>query len=701
MFSLGGDRSNSQLAYIDEAETEAGVGMSDSELQSTARSAISDAIQYIDDEISPLRAESTRYYRGDPFGNEVEGRSQVVSRDVRDSVQAVLPSMMRVFFGSEKAVEFSPRNASDVAMAEQATDYVNYLLTVENSGLEIFYSVFKDALVNRGGFVKWWWDDSVEVQTHTFEGLDEGALGLILQEEGVEAMSVEGRPIPGIQDEMLAEMEAQGQPAPQVYDVEVRRSRKRNQIRIETMPPEEFFVDSAATSLDDAMVVGHRTMATVSSLVALGYDREMLEEHLSDQVAFIDNDEYWARTSNPDTQAPVSAYEKRRVLYVEAWAHIDFDGDGIAELRRVCTIGDGYTVVNNEPAADIPFAVFNCDPEPHVFFGSDIADQTMDIQRVKSAVLRGMLDSLAFALYPRTGVVEGMVDIDDVLNPEVGSIIRMRQPGMVQQLDVPFLGKEAFPMLQYLDAMKESRTGQSAASQGLNPDALQSTTRAGVNATVKGAEQRLELMARMFAAGFTRMMKGVLKVAITHQDREKMVRLRDEWVPIDPRVWDSNMDCVVNVGLGAGMTDERLGVLGQVLMQQKEIIEKLGMQNPLVGLGQYRNTLAKMLEVSGYADSNQFFKPLPLDYEPPPPQEPPKPSPEEMLLQAQMTDIQVRAQIEEQKIQLAAVKQQQLDERESARIAGDLAIREFQAEEKFQNDVDLELLKASLQDGLR
>ena len=261
------------MAYIDQAETEAGVGMSEEELQSTVSSYISDAIQYIDDEISPIRAESTRYYRGDPFGNEVDGRSQVVSRDVRDSVQAVLPSMMRVFFGSEKAVEFSPRTANDVAMAEQATDYVNYLLTVDNNGLEIFYSVFKDALVNRGGFVKWWWDDSVEVQSHTFEGLDEGALGLILQEEGVEAVSVEGRPAPGVPPEQLAQMEAQGQPAPQVYDVEIRRSRKRNKIKIETMPPEEFFVDAAATSLDDAMVVGHRTMETMSSLVALGYDR--------------------------------------------------------------------------------------------------------------------------------------------------------------------------------------------------------------------------------------------------------------------------------------------------------------------------------------------------------------------------------------------------------------------------------------------
>jgi hypothetical protein len=686
------------LAYIDEAETEAGLGMTEEELQTTVRSYITDAIQYIDDDISPIRAESTKYYKGDPFGNEVDGRSQVVSRDVRDSVQAVLPSMMRVFFGSQKAVEFVPRNSEDVAMAEQATDYLNYIIQQDNDAVGLFYSVFKDALMNKAGFVKWWWDDSVEVHTHTFENLDEGALGLILQEEGVEAVSVEARPAPGVSDQQAQMMQAQGMEVPQVYDAEIKRQRKRNRVKIETMPPEEFLVDAAATSLDDAMVVGHRTMATVSSLVALGYDRKMLEEHLSDEVAFTGTDEYWARYNDRSSNSPLSAYERRRVLYVEAWCYIDYDGDGIAELRRICTVGDGYKVVNNEAADEIPFAMFACDPEPHVFFGSDLADLTKDIQRIKSAVLRGMLDSLSFALYPRTGVVEGMVDIDDVLNPEVGSVIRMRQPGMVQQLDVPFLGKEAFPMVSYLDDMKESRTGQTAASQGLDPDVLQSTTRAAVTATIRGAEQHLEMMARLFAEnGFKRLFKGLLRLVITHQDKERVVRLRNEWVPVDPRVWDSSMDCSVNVGLGSGMTDERLAVLNQVVVRQTEAMEKLGPDNPLVGLGNIRNTLAKMLEISGFKDSNQFFKPLPIDWTPPPP-EPPPPTPEELLAQAQMADIQARTAIDQQKLEVDVMKAQQLDERETTRIMGDLAIREFTAEEKFQNDVDLEILKNTLQD---
>ena len=695
------------MAYTEQAQTEEGAAppeqMTEEEIQVAVSAYITDAIQYIDDDISPIRAESTRYYRGDPFGNEVDGRSSVVSRDVRDSVQAVLPSMMRVFFGSQKFVEFVPRSGEDVAMAEQATDYINYIIQQDNDAVALFYSVFKDALMNKGGFVKWWWDDSITVTTHTFENLDEGELGLILQEEGVEAVSVEARPAPNVPQEQAMMMEAQGMPVPQIYDAQITRKVKRNKVKIETMPPEEFFVDAAATSLDDAMVVGHRTMATVSDLVALGYDRKMLEEHLSDEVAFTGTDEYWARYKGRASVGPLSAYERRRVLYVEAWCYIDYDGDGIAELRRVCTVGDGYKVVNNESADEIPFAMFACDPEPHIFFGSDLADLTKDIQRIKSAVLRGMLDSLSFALYPRTSIVEGMVDIDDVLNPEVGSIIRMRQPGMVQQLNVPFLGKEAFPMVAYLDQMKESRTGQTAASQGLDPDVLQSTTRAAVTATIRGAEQHLEMMARLFAEnGFKPLFKGLLKLVITHQDKERVVRLRNEWVPVDPRVWDSSMDCSVNVGLGSGVTDERLAVLNNIAARQTEAMEKLGPDNPLVGLGNIRNTLAKMLEISGYKDTDQFFKPIPVDWQPPPP-EPPPPTPEELMMQAQMADIQARTAVDqqklgiaEQKVMLDASKAQQMDERERARIAGDLTIREFEAEEKFQSKVDLEILKKML-----
>ena len=265
---------------------------------------------------------------------------------------------------------------------------------------------------------------------------------------------------------------------------------------------------------------------------------------------------------------------------------------------------------------------------------------------------------------------------------------------MVQQLNVPFLGREAFPMMEYLDGMKASRTGVSGASQGLDPDVLQSTTRAAVSATMRGAEQRLEMIARLFAeTGFKPLFKGLLRLIIENQDQERMVRLRNQWTPIDPRVWDATMDVSTNVGLGSGMTDERLATLAQVAAKQQEIMQQMGPNNPLVGLGQIRNTLAKMLEINGFKDSNQFFNPLPIDYQPPPPP-PPQPTPQEQLMQVQMADIQARTAIDQQKLQLDATKAEMLNERETTRIAGDLALRE----KKFEDDVDLEIVRGAIKE---
>lgn len=226
--------------------------------------------------------------------------------------------------------------------------------------------MFKDALMNKSGIVKWWWDDSIQVETYRFEGLSEPEMGLIMQEEDVEAASMESYPDDSVPEEMLMQMQMQGMPAPQLYDIEIRRKTPTNKVRIATMPPEEFFVDAAATSMSNAQVVGHRTMATVSDLVAMGYEEDMVSEYATDQVEFLDNENYIAR--HPDTSGAIDFGQyQRRVQYVEAWCKLDFDGDGIAELRKVCTVGDNYHVVNNEPANDIPFAIFACDPEPHLF----------------------------------------------------------------------------------------------------------------------------------------------------------------------------------------------------------------------------------------------------------------------------------------------------------------------------------------------
>jgi hypothetical protein len=262
------------------------------------------------------------------------------------------------------------------------------------------------------------------------------------------------------------------------------------------------------------------------------------------------------------------------------------------------------------------------------------------VHRQEGAILRRVFPhSLALAIHPRVGVVEGQVNVDDVLNTEVGGVIRMRAPGMVQPFSMPFVGQQAFPMLDYMDAMKESRTGITKAAAGLAADSLQSSTRAAVAATVSASQQRIELIARIFAeSGMKRLFTGLLKLAVQNQRAERMVRLRGQFVPVDPRSWDANMDVIINIALGGGTEQEKVSVLTTILAKQEQIFQQAGIDNPLVSLAQYRNTLAQILALSGFKDATQFFSD-PAQMPPMPPQQP-KPSPEEMLAQAQMAAIQ-------------------------------------------------------------
>jgi hypothetical protein len=656
--------------------------MSEEQLQGVISSEIYDAISFIDDDIGGNRALATEYYYGLPFGNEEDGRSQVVSMDVRDTVQGILPSLMRIFFGPERVVEFAPQGPEDIASAEQATDYVDFIFKRDNPGFKILHSAFKDALVRKVGIVKYWWDESVEVKAESFSMLDEQTMMFLTQDPDIEISAVREYPIPGLAEQNLA----QGimTPPPMMYDVEIKRRVKSGKVKIEALPPEEFLIDRRAKSIDEATFVGHRTMKTVSDLVAMGYDYDEMVEVAGNGNDFDNNEEYTARNpfaviSTANNGDPSS----KSVLYIEGYLKVDFDGDGIAEMRRICTVGTGNKVMRNEIVAERQFADFCPDPEPHTFFGMCPADVVMDIQRIKSSVQRGILDSLAQAINPRTAIVEGQANMDDVLNTEVGAVIRMRAPGMVQPFTTPFVGQAAFPMLDYLDDIKQTRTGISKAASGLDADALQSTTKAAVSATVNAAHQHIEMIARTFAeTGLRKLFTGILKLVIENQDKERMIRLRNTFVPIDPRSWDANMDVIVNVGVGDGTLEDRINILNQVAMRQEMILKETGVNNPVVSLPQYTNTLSKLLQLAGIKDSQNYFNQLPVDFQLPPPPEP-KLTPEEMLAQVQVQSIQ--ADIEKKAAELDLERQKMImsDDRERDRVEQDGILRRYELELKY------------------
>jgi hypothetical protein len=667
--------------------------MDDAELQSIITQDLTDAVSYVDSDLSPTRAKGTEYYRGDLFGNEVEGNSKVVAMEVRDTVSAMLPSLMRVFFNSENVVEFTPRGPEDVKMAQQATDYANYIFQNDNNGFLTSYAIFKDALVRKCGIAKFWWEDEEKVRIEEYSGLDDQTLEMLMQEPGAEVKIVVSYPDPNIDELQISTVDPlTGQPVmmppAMVHDVQIKRITKDGRIKIMAVPPEELLLDRRARSFDDATIIAHRQMATVADLMAMGYDQDEIEENLS-TTDLDSNDEYLARQPLSTTFGTNDAANPmmRRVLYVEAYSRVDYDGDGIAELRKVCCMGGSYKVVRNLPASYIPFADFPCDPEPHTspLEAMSIFDITRDLQEIKSEILRNTLDSLAQSIHPRTAVVEGQVNIDDVLNNETGAIIRMRAPGMVQPLSTPFVGQAAFPMMEYMDQIKEDRTGMSKAAMGLNADALQSSTKAAVNATISASQGRIELTARILAEGMKKLFKGILFLAITHQDKARMVRLRNEWVQIDPRAWDVSMDASINIALGNGDTNEKMQALMMILAKQEQILQQLGPQNPLVTPQQFSNTLRKIVELSGFKDTTSYFQQIPADYVPPTPQ--PKPTPEEVLAQVQAESI--KADIQKKAAELELKRQQMLLDDDLARdkMAQDMYLKKYEIELKYKSQI--------------
>ena len=543
------------------------------------------------------------------------------------------------------------------------------------------------------GIAKYWWEDNEEVKIEEYSGLDDQTVQILMQEDA-EVKIVVSYPDPSMSMEM---MQPQVDPVtglpmqmqqPMLHDVQIKRNTKDGRIRIMAVPPEELILDRRARSFDDAGIIAHLQMATVSDLIAMGYDQDEIEESIS-STDLDSNDEYLARQPLSTTFGAADSLNpmQRRVLYIEAYMRVDFDGDGIPELRKICCMGSGYTMVRNLPASYIPFVDFPCDPEPHTspLEAMSIFDITHDIQEIKSEIMRNTLDSLAQSIHPRTAVVEGQVNIDDVLNNETGAIIRMRAPGMVTPFSSPFVGQPAFAMMDYMDQMREDRTGMSKAAMGLDPDALQSTTKAAVSATVSASQSRLELQARILAEGMKKLFKGILYLMTTHQDKPRMVRLRNEWVQIDPRVWDAGMDVNVNIGLGNGDTNEKLAALNIIMQKQEQIMAQFGPMNQIASLPMYIRTLQKAIELSGYKDASSYFNTLPTDFQMP--QEQPKPTPEEVLAQVQAQSIQADIQKKAAELELQREKMMRDDDYRRDQLAQDLLLKKYELELKYGTQI--------------
>ena len=611
---------------------------------------VKNSLGFYGGKISQQRKNALKFYLGEPLGNEVEGQSQVRSQDVLEVVESILPSMMRIFTQGESIVRFEPQGPEDVEYADQASDYINHIFMKDNNGYSILHTLFKDALISKNGFVKYYWKKDKEQREESYENLTEVEYQSLLADPEVKIIEVDTNDDIDIGSETFLDKK---------YNVTVKKVKDIGRVVIESVPPESILVSKSATSLEDCNFIGQRVFKTRSELISMGFDKKLVNElPVADEEIY--NTEAVTRRSYDDETMPQD-YQNidpllTRVSIVDCYMRCDYDNDGIAELRHIVVGGSGpntYHILENEPIEQIPFASVTAIPMPHKFYGLSMYDLVGDVQEIKTALLRQTLNNAYLQNNARTIVVDGQANIDDLLTSRAGGIVRVKSPNAVTPLQSPNFMQEGLAMIEKVDQIREGRSGVSKVQMGLDSDVINKshTTATSANVMMNASTQRIELYARNFSEGIKRMFQGILTLVCKYQDKERIIKLRNKFVPMNPREWVDRYNATVQVGLGTGSQDQRLEVLGRVLAVQEKLIGAGGMG--IVDPQKIYNTLEKYLENAGYKDASQFFNNPSIT--PPPPPKPQQPDPSVQLAMAEQQRLRARDQAD---MQLKARKQQ-------------------------------------------
>jgi len=656
--------------------------LSKESLRAIVQAGLESSANYFGGQLQRRREKALDYYFGYPLGNEVAGRSTVVSTEVRDVIEGMLPGLLRPFTSAGDVVRFDPVGPEDEQAAEQATQYCNHVFKKMNSGFTLLHEGFKDALISGMGCFKVWWDEREEDVVEEYEGLSDEELTLLLDDADIEV--VEHTLI--IDDGVMPTT---------TNNVRVKRVRQDGRIRIDTVAPEDFFIDRQARTLEEAQFVAHRVKYHASDLLAMGYSKKQIEK-----IPSSTNEEFGTETqirealddSNFGDGGPSEdAHDpsRREIWLYECYIRADRNGDGISERLKILAAGSGsYEILDIEEVDAFPFAVLIPIPMPHRFFGMSLADQLFDIQEIKTQLWRQLLDNLFSMNHQRSEVVEGQVNMADMLNSRPGGVVRVKAPGMIKPLVTQPAGNQIVAALEYADVVEERRTGYSRLNQGMDVNALgNNTTATGVNALVGMAQQRVEMMARIFAEGGVKnLFRLIFKLVQQHQQREQMLRLRNEWVVIDPRTWASQMDLSISVGLGTGTHDQQLAQISSVLSTQHTIASEMGMgEGSLVTRGNIYRTLIRQAELAGVPAPEAYYTQPP---EGPDPQ--PGPAPADRFMESQI-------QVEMAKIEAGREKVRTAHEHEMHKLEAEVLIKREEITARME--IEAAKLQASAEAG--
>lgn len=639
--------------------------MDDSQLISIVDGELNNALGRYDTQLSTARLRAMQYYLGDKVGNlappESEGRSTVVSMDVSDTIEWILPSLIRIFTSGDKAVEFQPRGLEDEQAAAQATDWCNYVFYSQNEGFIILHDWFKDALLQKLGVVKTWWDTTVDVNLEDYNNVTLDELAILAHDDS----------------EQIAAKTDNGDGT---FNVKLRKTIKSNHVCIENVPPEEFLVSRKARTPQRIFSCHHRVQKTVSELRAAGYQN--VDDLMSDEGGAEFSQEAIERESDTNeyvnaATATQSLDKTMRFVWVtESYLQVDYNGDGIAEWRKV--VKCGKVLLLNDEVDGHPFSLLTPIKMPHKLVGRSVADLVMDLQEIKTALTRQIIDNMYLQNNARMYVDEtAKVNIDDLLDVRVGGIVRGKGPNGIQPIVTPPLDGNSLNLLNYIDQVKQGRTGVSGTFQGLDANEINKTA-TGVNALMNAAQARVELIARIFAeTGVKDLFKKILKLSAQYQDEQQVMRLTNKFVPIDPRSWKTQFDMTVNVGIGTGNKDQIAShVMG--LMQIQEKAMQAGV--PIVDAKRVYNAAAKYATNVGFRNPEEFFIDPDSEQGQQMAQQPPKPDPK-------MLEVQAKTQAENNKLSF-----------EQQKAAGEQQLKKYEIDTEAQ--VELVKHHASLQQDL-
>jgi hypothetical protein len=562
---------------------------------------------YIGGEIVTRRRKSLEYYLGKPFGNEQEGRSQVVSTDVSDTVESLMPSLMKIFTAGDNIFHCEPAGPEDEKVAKQASDYINHVFYKENRGFSSIYTAFKDALVQKNGILKVYWDDSEKTTREEYKRLTDDEYNLLISDKEISVNEHKEY------EEEFRDDNDKVIDTVKFHDVVVYKTQMYGQVKIDPIPPEEFLIERRAKSIDTANFVCHRVNMTRNSLIEMGYDPEIVNNLPTGDSEYYLEDRQ-VRYQDTDFSAPQDRGDKStdEILIHECYVRLDLNGDGKSELHKICLAGTGaYRILGMDEIDSIPFVSMTPIIMPHRFYGRSVSELIEDIQLIKSTVMRQMLDNMYLTNNNRIAIQDGQVAMDDLLTNRPGGIVRTKQPpsNVMQVMTAQPITEQASGLLAYLDSVREARSGVTKTAQGLQADQLNTDTATGMNQVLTQSQMRMELIARTFAeTGVKDLGIKIFELLCKYQQKEKLVRIRGEFVPMTPFEWRDRVNLSVKVGLGTGSKEQQLILLNGILQRQLQAINlQQNVYGPVVNLKNIYSTLQKLVENAGLGSVEPFF----------------------------------------------------------------------------------------------